>query len=391
VTVRHYIKIFDKLILCSINTSISVCSCHTEKNDLTLEKKKKGKQKATGIKRVYTHNNILVFDGNQKGNYSEKINRKNRPGGFCGFVRRCNMKEGLLKEIAAHGDRGAIVPISRFDELKSEIEALKTDKHNMFINWMAKYMTIPDGLDFQPRSLISVITPSPKIMFGFTYHGKLIHFMVPPQYLDMDLRDNEVLQYINAYLEPYGHRAAIFEKLPQKLLAVHSGLGQYGRNNLCYHEEYGSYIRILSYISDLPCDVADWFPIRRMDACENCHACVTACPTNAIESDHRIINTSICLTMMNEVPGEFPEWVPENAHNSLIGCMKCQDCCPANAHNKDNIVKGVTFSEEETKELLMHKDDEPYSDSLAAKIKVSGFFTDFLKVLPRNLAVLLQM
>jgi hypothetical protein len=39
----------------------------------------------------------------------------------------------------------------------------------------------------------------------------------------------------------------------------------------------------------------------------------------------------------------------------------------------------------------MHKDDEPYSDSLATKIKVSGFFTDFLKVLPRNLAVLLQM
>ena len=210
-TVRHYIKIFDKLILCSINTSISVCSCHTGKNDLTFEKKKKGKQKATGIKRVYTHNNILVFDGNQKGNYSEKINRKNRPGGFCGFVGRCNMKEGLLKEIAAHGDRGAIVPISRFDELKSEIEALKTDKHNMFINWMAKYMTIPDGLDFQPRSLISVITPSPKIMFGFTYHGKLIHFMVPPQYLDMDLRDNEVLQYITAYLEPYGHRAAILK------------------------------------------------------------------------------------------------------------------------------------------------------------------------------------
>lgn len=38
------------------------------------------------------------------------------------------MKEGLLKEIAAHGDKSAIVSVSRFDELKSELEALRTNK-----------------------------------------------------------------------------------------------------------------------------------------------------------------------------------------------------------------------------------------------------------------------
>jgi hypothetical protein len=38
----------------------------------------------------------------------------------------------------------------------------------------------------------------------------------------------------------------------------------------------------------------------------------------------------------------------------------------------------------------MHKDDEPYSDSLAEKIKLSGFYPGLLKVLPRNLAVLLH-
>lgn len=89
-------------------------------------------------------------------------------------------------------------------------------------------------------------------------------------------------------------------------------------------------------------------------------------------------------------PGDFPEWVDQNAHNSLIGCMKCQDCCPENAQNKENIVKGVTFSKEETRELLKHKNDEPYSDSLAEKIKAAGFYPELLKVLPRNLAVLLR-
>jgi epoxyqueuosine reductase len=298
------------------------------------------------------------------------------------------MKEGLLKAIQAHGDRGAIVPFSHFDELKCELEALRTDKYHRFSHWLAGSMIITDELGFRPRSLISVVTPSPKIIIGFTYHGKTIQCIVPPQYLDEGTKDNEVLQYINTYLEPFGYRAALFDKLPQKLLAVHSGLGLYGRTNLCYHKEFGSYIRILSYISDLPCDEDTWLSVRRMEMCKQCRACVSACPTKAIEPNHRIINTSICLTTINEVPGEFPEWIAENAHHALIGCMKCQDCCPGNVHNKDNIIKGVTFSEEETKELLIYKDGEPYSQSLAVKIKESGFFPGLLKVLPRNLAAL---
>lgn len=300
------------------------------------------------------------------------------------------MIDGLLKEITVHGDRGAVVPISRFDELKSELEELKTSRYHMFSDWVVNSMIITDEIGFQPRSLIPVIAPSPKVMFGFTYHGKTIHYIVPPQYLDEVYKDNEVLQYINAYLEPYGYRAALFDKLPQKLLAVHSGLGLYGRNNLYFHKEFGSYIRLLSFISDLPCEESDWYPARRMESCKKCRACVNACPTNAIEPDYRIINTSNCLTMMNEVPGDFPEWIDQNAHNSLIGCMKCQDCCPENAHNKENIVKGVMFSEEETRELIMHHHGQPYSDSLAEKIKTANFFPEFLKVLPRNLAVLLQ-
>lgn len=300
------------------------------------------------------------------------------------------MIKALLDIIAAHGDRGAVVPVSRYDELKREMEALKAEEFHVFSDWMAERMVIKDELGFQPRSLISVITPSPKVVFEFIYQGEPVRCIVPPQYLDTGIKDNKILEYINAFLEPLGHRAALFYNLPQKLLAVHCGLGLYGRNNICFNEEFGSYIRIFSYISDLPCDEADWFPARLMESCEKCRACVTACPTKAIDPSHRVINALTCLTAMNERSGDFPEWVVKDAHNSLIGCMKCQDCCPANAHNKDNIVMGVAFSEEETMELLGHKADEPYSDSLAAKMKEAGLPEWFEKVLPRNLAVLLQ-
>jgi hypothetical protein len=38
------------------------------------------------------------------------------------------MKEGLIKEIIAHGDRATIVSISRFEELKSELEYLRSNR-----------------------------------------------------------------------------------------------------------------------------------------------------------------------------------------------------------------------------------------------------------------------
>jgi len=175
------------------------------------------------------------------------------------------------------------------------------------------------------------------------------------------------------------------------LLAVHCGLGLYGRNNICYNEKFGSYMQIMSYISDLPCEQTAWLPIKRMNICEECRACVVSCATGVIDPRHElIIDTERCLAHLNESPGEFPDWLDKNAHNSLFGCMKCQDCCPANAQNKNNIVMGTTFTEKETTEILSHKADEPFSDSLVIKLEAAGLSPEEINNMPRNLSALLQ-
>ena len=299
------------------------------------------------------------------------------------------MIKTLLKEFVSHGDKGAVVPVSRFDDLKRDMEALQSGDYHRWSDWMAVTMTIGDELGFKPRSLISVITPSPKVVLEFNVNGKPFYCVVPPQYADEHTKDQEVLQYINAYLMQFGLSAAVAENLPQKLLAVHCGLGRYGRNNICFNETFGSYLRVLSYVSDMPCDETDWFPVRRMETCETCYICINACPTKAIQSSHQVVNADICLTFFNEFEGEFPDWICDNFHNSIIGCTKCQDCCPKNAHNKNNIKKGVVFTEKETAELLSHKSDEPFSDLLGAKIEATGIASEFKNILPRNLAALL--
>ena len=300
----------------------------------------------------------------------------------------------LLCEIDSRGGRGAIVPISRIGDLRQDVEKLKNgDYHTGYTDWMIGSIEqfIPAGLDFEPRSLIAIAAPSPKITLSFTYRGKEVDCLLPPVYADYNVKERETSQYINDFLKPYGFRAfdlmeATDDCFPQKLLAVHCGLGKYGRNNICYHEEFGSYIRLLAYASDLPCDEAEWFPVRRMESCKVCHACVEACPTNSIDLNHLIINADTCLTAINEYGGAFPDRLDKSVHSCLVGCMKCQDCCPKNKQN--NSVKGISFTEEETMELLEHREDETYTDALAAKIQAAGIMR-YAEILPRNLAVLL--
>ncbi len=300
------------------------------------------------------------------------------------------MIKALLDEIAAHGDQGAVVPVSRFEDLKREMEDLRSEANHAFSDWMAGAMAIPSDLGFEPQSIIVVVTPSPKVMLQFNHLGKPVQCIVPPYYTDENTIGIKVLDYINACLTPFGFASAEAGQLPQKLLAVRTGLNLYGRNNVSFNEKLGSYMRILAYVSDLPGQDTPWYPSRRMDACEHCRACVDACPTKAIDPNNRLIDAHSCLTLTNELPSEIPDRLPKAAHNSLVGCMKCQDCCPGNAHVKTNITQGVTFTQDETAELLSHTNDEPFLEALAGKLEAAGLSTEYWPILPRNLAALLR-
>ena len=309
------------------------------------------------------------------------------------------MIQDILDLINSHGNRGAIVPFSRINDLKNDMLKLKNGNfHTKSLDHMVNHFMgndekyIPNDIEFKPLSLISIIMPSPKVILQFNYRGRLIHCIVPPHYTNWNLKNELTLQYLKNYLTPYGLSVSIIRTIPQKLLAVHCGLALYGRNNICYNCEFGSYIQIMTYISDLPCNVSMWFPLKQMETCKKCHSCVSSCPTGAITLSCALINSDKCITLVNESPEDFPDWIDKDMHNSIIGCIKCQDCCPGNAKNIDNVKTGIAFTEEETTELLNHMSGEPYIGSLAAKIETIGVYQKYINidVLPRNLAVLLK-
>ncbi|MCL2530911.1 MAG: hypothetical protein FWE40_01980 [Oscillospiraceae bacterium] len=64
--------------------------------------------------------------------------------------------------------------------------------------------------------------------------------------------------------------------LPHKTVATLAGIGWVGKSKLLVNEQYGSMLRLSNILTDAPLKCAA--PIE--SRCENCMACITACPAN---------------------------------------------------------------------------------------------------------------
>ncbi len=298
----------------------------------------------------------------------------------------------LLREITSHGDRAAIVPICRLDDLARDMEELEAgDYHTGYIDWAAKRRERfhPKDLGFQVRSVLVVATHCPRRTVTFAHGGRTVQATIPPTYADYEALEAGIHSYLNAFLNPMGLHAALANDLPNKLLAVRCALGEYGRNNIFYCGDWGSYVNLVALYTDAPCREHLWRLARRAQACDKCHACVDACPTGAIDAGRRIIDAGRCLTNLNENKKDaFPNWVDKDAHNALVGCMRCQACCPRNAPNAGFATEGCAFDEGETRCILDHRAGEEYPEELAQKIRGIGMHW-YRDALPRNLAALL--
>ena len=64
-------------------------------------------------------------------------------------------------------------------------------------------------------------------------------------------------------------------------VALEAGMGYWGKNNLLVHPEYGAGIRLVTVLTDIPLKIDS--PLD--DKCEDCDACMVACPAEAIDDD----------------------------------------------------------------------------------------------------------
>lgn len=308
-------------------------------------------------------------------------------------MRDPRMSEKLLSQLEERNCKGRVVAIQHLHDLQEEIGDYRSQglfNEEFYQERLTGFaFRKPDSLP-GARSLIVVAVPQPQIRITFTWNGKSVPLIVPPTYLHWRETDKQVGDILSEILGRQGYQV-VRAVLPVKLLAVSSGLGAYGRNNICYVDGMGSFHRLVGFYSDFPCQVDIWHKPQMMESCRNCSACLRACPTGAIASERFLLYAERCITFHNEKPGNipFPAWIDPAWHNCLVGCLHCQRVCPQNRDFLQWVEEGPEFSQEETILLLQRVILDQLPTATVKKLEQSDM-VDLLDIFPRNLSVLLS-
>lgn len=298
--------------------------------------------------------------------------------------------EELFLHLVERGYQGRIVSIQHLPELKEDIEGryrqglFEKEFYQERLAWFD--FRIPDSLP-EAKSMIVVAVPRPQSQAVFTWNGETRALILPPTYVPYEGTRKRVEALLAKILSTRGYHVAR-TALPLKLLAVRSGLGEYGRNNICYVSGMGSFLQLVGVYSDLPCQEDNWREVQIMRRCQRCQACRLSCPTGAISSDRFLLHAERCIVFHNERKGNipFPAWIDPSWHNCLYGCLHCQRVCPENRNFLQWIEEKEEFSQEETALLLEGVPRDQLPAPTVRKLEHLDLIED-LNSLPRNLGV----
>lgn len=300
--------------------------------------------------------------------------------------------EQLYSVLQEQGFKGRVVSIRRLHDLKNEIESRHAQGlfDDVFYQEALSFFSFstPEDLPLA-ASLIVVAVPRPQTKVSFTWNRNTVALTIPPTYVRYWDIDKQVVSLLTEWLASKGFHTAS-AKLPKKLLAVRSGLAEYGRNNITYIPGMGSFYQLIAFYSDMPCEEDGWREARVMDKCKDCRICLTKCPTGAIMSERFLLRAERCLVFHNErsLDHPFPDWIDPGSHNCLIGCMLCQKFCPENKDFLEWFEGNEIFSHEETSLFLKGASADRLPSATQEKLKRLGM-SDLPGVLPRNLGIFL--
>jgi len=293
----------------------------------------------------------------------------------------------FLKE---YNYRAGIISFSRVEQIKSGINNLYEKKiisEKIYKSYLNNFSYNMKEEFFESRSVIIVAAPRPQSRINFNIYSGPVPVIVPPAYVNQEKMDRKIKVLLDNCLSNTGYKVAP-ARLPEKLLAAHSGIGRYGRNNILYIDGFGSFLQLSAFFSNIDCDYDRWYEEKELEECPDCKICMENCPTGAINAKRFLINAERCLTFFNEEQENFPAWIKSGSHNCLVGCMRCQIVCPHNQPFIDWVEDVGEFTAEETENLLNGLTADKLPSSIMEKLRLLGL-QGYIDVIPRNLKSLL--
>lgn len=118
----------------------------------------------------------------------------------------------------------------------------------------------------------------------------------------------------------------------ERYWAERAGLGWTGRNHQLIIPHAGS----MFFLGELFLDIELPYDRPMPNRCGNCHRCIDACPTHAIEAS-QAFHSSLCLSyQLIENRGELSTLARNKMGHVIYGCDRCQTACPWNNFAKPN-------------------------------------------------------
>ncbi len=306
---------------------------------------------------------------------------------------------GLISSATGdHNYQYRTMSVDHFPELQNDIIRIGNSRIPVDSKVYHEYLSemnfsVPEHFPTARSVLVMAIHIKP-MMVEFLYNGERIPVAIPPNYYDAGLT-RKMLQdeILNKIVCETGYRIEwMSNRYHLKLLAVRSGLGQYGRNNICYVDDMGSCFTLHVFLTDFQFERDSWSDLQMMELCRNCSICIQQCPLGAIQANSFVIDVNRCLSLYNEIDGVLPDWIPADAHHAVIGCMKCQSSCPANRDSIRAMGWFEEITEEETLQLISENPDKHIIQAIGQKLKIPYLSTskEMLNITRRNIRAILH-
>ncbi len=239
-----------------------------------------------------------------------------------------------------------------------------------------------------PKAVVVVAMPRPAHRLSFETGGGTLEVILPPTYVGYSaLFSKNRDDIITAIPQLAGHLEILVA--PLKAVASRLGLVAYGRNNITYIPEWGSYFQLVGYLSDADLGISpEWRPQppQLMPECEACGICAAVCPTGAITEERVLLHAENCTTLFSERTGELDH---ELSANCLFGCLECQEICPVNTGRLRVVPAEVSFDRAETEAILGGCGNASTPEAITASRKLASLGLTEAPLLGRNLAHLI--
>ena len=296
----------------------------------------------------------------------------------------------------AWGDTSVIADIKKEHDKLRKAGELKEPFYADQMAWF-KYPLVDTVTN--PRSVILIAVPRPAHSLTFESEGGRIETVIPPTYRDYRVTKKTVFKDLVDNVIPPDVHADLLQA-PLKGAAARLGLVTYGRNNITYTVDMGSYLQLVGLVTDFelpsPPERLPWKAVLSKE-CRRCRLCIQACPAAAIKEERFLLCVERCLVLYNENPGAWSRRLIPSLrrcfaeHRAIVGCLACQEVCPQNRGRLRIEPVGVSFTAGETEWLLSDKRGNSHgpANSILEKVKkidMEGYYP----ILGRNLRELVK-